>query len=105
MTALSLIEEAYPAKRGDIILVHAAAGGVGTLLCQLLKSEGVTVIATAGGPGKCAIAKESGAAHVIDYKDRSGPGWVEQVLKLTGGKGVNAVSLNTPLDPITWADL
>ncbi|KAJ0115120.1 quinone reductase [Diaporthe amygdali] len=91
MTALSLMQEAYPAKKGDTVLVHAAAGGVGSILCQLLKDEGVTVIATAGGSEKCTLVKGHGATHVIDYKDASKPTWVEQVLELTGGNGVNAV--------------
>lgn len=94
MTALSLAKEAYPAKKGNTILVHAAAGGVGSLLCQLLSNEGVVVIATAGGPTKCALAKENGATHVIDYKDTSGRSWVEQVMELTGGNGVDAVSFD-----------
>jgi len=89
MTALSLVKEAYPVKKGDTILVHAAAGGMGLLLTQLLKEIGATVIATAGGPEKCALAKANGADYVIDYKASSGPTWVEQVLKLTDGKGVD----------------
>lgn len=90
MTALSLVKEAYPVKKGDTILVHAAAGGMGLLLCQLLRDmDGVTVIGTAGGPEKCALAKENGADHVIDYKASSGPSWVEQVMKLTNGEGVD----------------
>lgn len=96
MTALSLMQEAYPAKIGDTVLVHAAAGGVGSILCQLLKDEGVTVIATAGGPEKCTLVKGHGATHAIDYKDASKPTWVEQVLELTGGNGVNAVIILPP---------
>ncbi|EXJ78553.1 NADPH2:quinone reductase [Capronia coronata CBS 617.96] len=91
MTALSLVKEAYPVQKGDTVLVHAAAGGMGLLLCQLLRGMDVTVIGTAGGPEKCALAKENGATHIIDYKASSGPSWVEQVLKLTGGKGVDCV--------------
>ncbi|KIW34383.1 uncharacterized protein PV07_01161 [Cladophialophora immunda] len=89
MTALSLVKEAYPVKKGETILVHAAAGGMGLLLCQILSDMGCTVIGTAGGPEKCALAKENGATHVIDYKATSGPTWVEQVLKLTNGEGVD----------------
>jgi len=89
MTALSLIKEAYPVKKGETILVHAAAGGMGLLLTQLLRDFGCTVIGTAGGPEKCALAKETGAHHVVDYKATSGPTWVEQVLKLTNGEGVD----------------
>ncbi|EXJ55184.1 NADPH2:quinone reductase [Cladophialophora yegresii CBS 114405] len=89
MTALSLIKEAYPVKRGETILVHAAAGGMGLILTQMLRDAGCTVIGTAGGPEKCALAKENGAHHVIDYKATSGPSWVEQVMKLTNGEGVD----------------
>lgn len=89
MTALSLIKEAYPVKKGETVLVHAAAGGMGLLLCQLLRDLGATVIGTAGGPEKTKLAKENGATHVIDYKATSGPSWVEQVMKLTDGKGVD----------------
>ena len=89
MTALSLVKEAYPVKKGETVLVHAAAGGMGLLLCQILSDMGVTVIGTAGGPEKCKLARENGATHVIDYKAASGPSWVEQVLKLTDGKGVD----------------
>lgn len=89
MTALSLIKEAYPVKKGETVLVHAAAGGMGLLLCQLLRDLGATVIGTAGGPEKTKLAKENGATHVIDYKAAEGPSWVEQVLKLTDGKGVD----------------
>ncbi|KAH7110686.1 NADPH2:quinone reductase [Dactylonectria macrodidyma] len=102
MTALSLVKEAYPAKRGDTVLVHAAAGGVGSFLCQLLSNEGVIVIATSGGPNKCALAKENGATHAIDYKDPSGRPWVEQVLELTGGDGVDAAYDSVGKD--TWED-
>ena len=89
MTALSLIKEAYPVQKGETILVHAAAGGMGLILCQMLSSMGCTVIGTAGGPEKCALAKENGATHVIDYKATDGPSWVEQVMKLTNGEGVD----------------
>lgn len=91
MTALTLIEEAYPPKQGDVVLVHAAAGAVGLILCQLLTAEGITVIATAGGADKCALVKEFGAAHAIDYRETSGESWLQQVKALTGGRGVDAV--------------
>lgn len=89
MTALTLISESYPVKKGETILVHAAAGGMGLILTQMLREFGCTVIGTAGGPEKCALAKENGAHHVIDYKASSGPTWMEQVLKLTKGEGVD----------------
>ena len=89
MTALSLIKESYPVKKGETILIHAAAGGMGLILTQMLCEFGCTVIGTAGGPEKCALAKENGAHHVIDYKASNGPSWVEQVMKLTNGEGVD----------------
>jgi NADPH:quinone reductase len=89
MTALSLITESYPVKKGETILVHAAAGGMGLILTQMLRDMGCTVIGTAGGPEKCALAKDNGAHHVIDYKASSGPSWVEQVMKFTNGEGVD----------------
>jgi NADPH2:quinone reductase len=92
MTALSLVQEAYPVQKGQTVLVHAAAGGLGLLLCQLIRSIGATTIGTAGGPEKCAIAEENGAHHVIDYKDLAQPRWEDQVMLLTGGEGVDVVS-------------
>lgn len=100
MTALSLLREAYPVKKGETVLLHAAAGGMGLLMCQLLRDMGVTTIGTAGGPEKCKLAKENGATHTIDYRATSGPSWVEQVMKLTSGKGVDAVYDSVGKD--TW---
>ncbi|KAL2828392.1 hypothetical protein BDW59DRAFT_159595 [Aspergillus cavernicola] len=69
ITALALITDAHPVQSGQTVLVHAAVGGVGLLLCQVLRNRGVTLIGTAGGPGKCELAKRYGAAHVVDYQD------------------------------------
>lgn len=88
MTALSLVRESYPVKKGDWVLLHAAAGGVGLLMCQILKAMGARTIGTAGGPEKCALAKENGAEFLIDYKATSGPTWQEQVKEITQGEGV-----------------
>ena len=92
MTALTLIGEAFPAKAGDWTLVHAAAGGVGLLLCQALKDLGAVVIGTAGGPEKYQLALQNGASHVIDY--RAEKDWPKKVLELTGGRGVDVVSIS-----------
>lgn len=73
MAALSLVKEAYAVRKGDVVLVHAAAGGVGLLMCQILSKMGAVVIGTAGGPEKCALAKEHGATYAIDYRASSGP--------------------------------
>jgi len=88
LTALTMIKESYPVKNGDTVLVHAAAGGVGLWLCQLLKETGATTIATASTDEKLALAKENGADYGINYSSGS---WKDKVLEITGGKGVEAV--------------
>src|SRR5579875_574841 len=67
MTAHYLAADTYPLAPGDVALVHAAAGGAGNLLVQFAKARGATVVATAGGPQKVALAREAGADHAIDY--------------------------------------
>lgn len=84
MTAEALLRRCAPVKKGDAILVHAAAGGVGLLLTQWAKHLGATVIGTVGSPAKVATAAAN-CHHVIDLSQ--GP-WVEKVKSLTGGKGV-----------------
>lgn len=88
MTAQYLIKKTYPVKTGDIVLIHAAAGGVGQLLCQWTKALGAFVIGTAGSEEKCELAKKAGADIAINY---SHDGWVEELLKATGGKKANVV--------------
>ncbi|PSK53744.1 Quinone oxidoreductase-like protein 2 [Elsinoe australis] len=76
-------------KKGDWVLVHAAAGGVGLAAVQIAKAFGATVIATAGTKHKLDVAKDFGADHLVDYKD---PKWPEIVKKLTPkGRGVDIV--------------
>jgi NADPH:quinone reductase len=75
-------------QKGQTLLVHAAAGGVGMAAVEIGKILGATVIATAGGPRKVAFAKEHGADHVIDYRATD---FRDEVLKLTGGRGVDRV--------------
>ena len=91
MTALSLVKEAYEVKKGDKVLVHAAAGGMGLIICQLLRDIGAYTIGTAGSAEKCKLAKENGANECIDYNENSGEAWVKKVKELTGGEGVNVV--------------
>ena len=93
LTALSLLSESYPVKKGDEILIHAAAGGTGKLMVQYAKSLGAYVIGTAGGEEKCKLALANGADEVIDYKQYPRKeDWVPKVLALTrDGAGVNAV--------------
>jgi NADPH2:quinone reductase len=91
LTAQYLLKRTLPQgglKAGDFVLFHAAAGGVGLIACQWAKALGLQLIGTAGGAGKCALAKEHGAAHVIDYTSED---FVARVKDITGGKGVKVV--------------
>lgn len=75
-------------QEGETLLVHAAAGGVGSAAVQLGKAAGARVIGTAGGADKCALAKELGADEVIDY---SAEDLVARVKELTGGRGADVI--------------
>ncbi|MDR1367632.1 MAG: quinone oxidoreductase [Candidatus Accumulibacter sp.] len=88
ITAQYLIRKTHAVKSGEIVLVHAAAGGVGQILCQWAKGLGAFVIGTASTPEKCAAAKKAGADVAIDY---SKDGWVDTLLKETGGKKADVV--------------
>ncbi|KAI1455657.1 NAD(P)-binding protein [Annulohypoxylon moriforme] len=88
LTALTLVREAYPVQKGDWVLVHAAAGGTGLWLVQLLKSIGARTIGTASTPEKVALALKAGAEHVINY---SVDDVRQRVSELTSGVGVAAV--------------
>lgn len=88
LTALSLVKESYVVKKGDTILVHAAAGGVGLLMCQILKELGATVIGTASTQAKMDAAQAAGATHMINYKDNTD--WLSEVKKLAPN-GVDCV--------------
>ena len=88
LTVHYLIHTTYPVKKGETVLWHAAAGGVGLIACQWLKALGVTTIATAGSDAKTALAKAHGAEHVINYSTEN---FVERVKAITGGKGVPVV--------------
>ncbi|KAJ7922781.1 hypothetical protein B0H13DRAFT_1981728 [Mycena leptocephala] len=88
LTALTFIEEAHKVQKGETILVHTVAGGLGLLFAQLIKARGATVIGTTSTQEKAELAKANGADHVILYKDED---TVERVLELTNGVGVDAV--------------
>ncbi|OLY83413.1 putative quinone oxidoreductase [Smittium mucronatum] len=88
LTALTLTTRSYLVKKGDIILVHAAAGGTGRLLVQLCKYFGATVIGTTSTEEKALLAIESGADHIIYYNREDVP---TRVREITGGRMVNAV--------------
>ncbi len=88
MTAHYLSHGSYPIKEGDTVLVHAAAGGVGLLLCQMAKRLGARVIGTVSTEEKAALAREAGADEVILYMKQD---FVAETKRITGGKGVHAV--------------
>jgi NADPH:quinone reductase len=98
ITAIGLVQESHKVERGQWVLCHAAAGGMGLLMCQVLKRLGARMIGTAGGPEKCALAKENGAEFVIDYKAEKD--WVGRVKEITGGEGVHVVYDSVGKD--TW---
>jgi NADPH2:quinone reductase len=85
LTAHYLLFRTYPVKKGDTILVYAAAGGVGLILCQWAKLLGATVIGCVGSDEKAALAKANGCDYTILYRDEDIP---TSVRKLTAGKGV-----------------
>ncbi|MEP3074343.1 quinone oxidoreductase [Maricaulis sp.] len=88
MTVRYLFKDTYALKAGDTILFHAAAGGVGQIACQWAADMGVTLIGTAGSDEKCEIARQRGAAHVINYSREN---VVERVREITEGRGVPVV--------------
>jgi NADPH:quinone reductase len=88
LTAHYLACSTYPLKSGDTCLVHAAAGGVGLLLCQIAKMRGARVIGTVSTEEKAKLAREAGADDVILYSKQD---FVAETKRLTGGKGLNVV--------------
>ncbi|HXJ20454.1 MAG TPA: quinone oxidoreductase [Polyangia bacterium] len=87
MTAEFLLFRCARVNRGDTILFHAAAGGVGSIACQWARALGIHVIGTAGGPEKVARARQNGCDEVVDLKSED---LVARVRDLTGGAGVRA---------------
>jgi NADPH2:quinone reductase len=88
MTAHYLTHSTYPLKKGDVVLVHAAAGGVGLLLVQIAKRRGATVFGTVSTEEKARLAREAGADAAILYTQQD---FVEEVRKLTDGKQAHVV--------------
>lgn len=88
MTVEYLFHRTTPIAKGDTVLFHAAAGGVGLLACQWARSEGITLIGTAGTDEKCALAQAHGATHCINYGTED---WVARVQEITQGHGVDVV--------------
>ena len=88
LTAQYLLHRTYRVSTGETILVHAAAGGVGLIMCQWAKYLGATVIGTVGSDEKAALARSHGCDHPVNYRNT---GFRERVLELTAGKGVPVV--------------
>ncbi len=101
LTAQYLLKRTLPQaglQAGDHVLFHAAAGGVGLIACQWARALGLQLIGTAGSDAKCALAREHGAAHVINYSNED---FLARVKEITGGKGVKVVYDSVGKD--TWA--
>jgi len=88
MTARYLLRGCYHVKKGDTVLIHAAAGGVGSIACQWAKHLGATVIGTVGSQEKAEMARANGCDHPILYNDED---FAAKTRELTGGKGVAVV--------------
>ncbi|MBO9506842.1 quinone oxidoreductase [Thalassospira sp. A3_1] len=88
MTAQYLLRRTYHVKKGDTILIHAAAGGVGQIVCQWAKHLGATVIGTVGSKEKAEIAKSKGCDYPILYREEKVS---ERVKEITNGQGVEVV--------------
>jgi NADPH:quinone reductase len=100
LTAQYLLKKTLPQgglHRGDFVLFHAAAGGVGLIACQWAEALGLQLIGTAGSDEKCALAKANGAAHVINYTTED---FLARVKEITQGKGVKVVYDSVGKD--TW---
>jgi NADPH2:quinone reductase len=100
LTAQYLLKRTLPQgglQAGDFVLFHAAAGGVGLIACQWARAMGLQLIGTAGSDAKCALAKEHGAAFVINYASED---FLARVKDITGGKGVKVVYDSVGKD--TW---
>jgi NADPH:quinone reductase len=100
LTAQYLLKKTLPVEglnKGDFVLFHAAAGGVGLIACQWAKALGLQLIGTAGSDAKCELARANGAAHVINYAKED---FLVRVKEITGGKGVKVVYDSVGKD--TW---
>ena len=100
LTAQYLLKKTLPQgglREGDFVLFHAAAGGVGLIACQWARALGLQLIGTAGSDAKCALARENGAAHVINYATED---FLARVKDITAGRGVKVVYDSVGKD--TW---
>lgn len=97
LTVQYLFRQTAHLQPGDKVLFHAAAGGVGVIACQWARAMGVELIGTAGSEEKCALARQNGAAHAINYRTEN---FVDRVAEITGGRGVKTVMDSVGRD--TW---
>ena len=88
LTAHYLARSTFPLQQGDRCLIHAAAGGVGLLLCQIAKRRGAWIVGTTSTPAKAQLAREAGADEIILYTEQD---FVQEVKRLTNGAGVQVV--------------
>lgn len=88
MTARYLLKGCYRVGQGTTLLIHAAAGGVGTIVCQWARALGATVIGTVGSETKAELAAANGCHHPVVYTD---PDWMKTVREITGDRGVDVV--------------
>jgi NADPH:quinone reductase len=88
MTAQYLLKRTFPVQRGQTVLFHAAAGGVGLIACQWAKHLGAIVIGTVGSDDKVELARSHGCAHVLNTRNDD---WPKHVREITGGQGVPVV--------------
>ena len=86
ITAHYLITDTYPVASGDVVLIHAAAGGLGQLLTQIAVLKGATVIGTTSSEAKAEIARKNGAVHVFGYED-----FADKTREVTDGRGASVV--------------
>lgn len=98
LTVQYLFRRTFPLKGGETILFHAAAGGVGLIACQWARALGVNLIGTVGSDQKGELAKQHGAAHVINYNKED---FVTRVREITGGRGVPVVYDSIGADTFT----
>ncbi len=97
MTVQYLLKRTFAVQKGQTILWHAAAGGVGLIACQWASHLGATVIGTVGSDEKVALAKQNGCVHVLNLRKDD---WVARVREITGGTGVPVVYDSVGKD--TW---
>jgi len=98
LTVQYLFRRTFPLKGGETVLFHAAAGGVGLIACQWARALGVNLIGTVGSDQKGELARQHGAAHVINYNKEN---FVERVKEITGGRGVPVVYDSIGADTFT----